>query len=193
MHDITLEIISDNNIEQCRQLCDELMAFQKAKAVMHPENFNEMNFDTRMKKSYEKALEKQVILIKDRDTPVGYIFSTIEEFGPEVRTAFPPWAPIAENSQGFCPDWVELPQKIGCISNLYLQEAYHGTGLGSKLVKLATAWLESFADINLTFVFVSNGNEAAMDFYTRNGFTFSHDVFGGFIKAAYKRKNDTPQ
>ena len=193
MQNITIEIISDENIESCRQLCDELMAFQKSKATMHPEKFNGMNFDTRMKKSYEKALEKQVILLKDKGIPVGYVFSTIEEFGAEVRTSFPQWAPVSENSIGFYPDWVSLPQKIGGISNLYLQEPYHGTGLGSKLVKMATDWLESFSGINLMFVFVSNGNEAALDFYVRNGFTFSHDVFGGFIKAAYRKKSPAPQ
>jgi len=47
-------------------------------------------------------------------------------------------------------------------------------------------WLESFADVNLIFVYISNGNEDALQFYLNHGFTFSHNVFGGFITAAYK-------
>jgi hypothetical protein len=76
--DITIEIISDGQIEQCRSLCDELMRYQKSMAYIEPERFDAMNFDTRMKKSYENALEKQVVVVKDRGNPVGYIFSTIE-------------------------------------------------------------------------------------------------------------------
>ena len=47
-------------------------------------------------------------------------------------------------------------------------------------------WLESFADVNLTFIYISNGNDEALNFYLSRGFTYSHDVFGGFIKAVYK-------
>ena len=48
-------------------------------------------------------------------------------------------------------------------------------------------WLESFSDVNVIFVYISNGNDAALDFYLKNGFIYSHDVFGGFIKTAYKK------
>lgn len=71
---MTIEIIKNDDIGLCRDLCNELMAFQKSKAVIAPESFDNMNFDTRMLKSYENALEKQVILAKDKDVPVGYVF-----------------------------------------------------------------------------------------------------------------------
>ena len=188
MQNITFEVIRDENIEQCRGLCNELMAFQKSKARVHPEWFDFMNFDTRMKKSHENALRSQTIVVKNNDIPVGYVFSTIDNVEASDRNAYPAWASPEENSVGFYPEWVALPQKIGCLSNLYVRDEYRALGLGKELCRRTMEWLESFSDVNLTFVYISNGNDAALRFYLKHGFTFSHDVFGGFIQAAYKQK-----
>ncbi|NBD25178.1 GNAT family N-acetyltransferase [Paenibacillus glycinis] len=184
---ITVEIVQDGNIEPCRELCNELMAFQKSRATLAPELFDAMNFDTRMKRSYASALESQVILVKDDGVPVGYAFSTIDNIA-RSKHAYPDWAPRAEGSQGFYPDWDDLPDKVGCLNNLYLRDGYRHLGLGSKLFGMAMEWLDSFSDVDVIFIFVSNGNEAALDFYLGRGFAFSHDVFGGFIKTTYKRR-----
>lgn len=186
MQNITFEIIQDENIEQCRELCNELMAFQQSKATFHPEKFNFMNFDTRMKKSYENALERQIIVAKDNGIPIGYVFSAVDYVSIEDNAVYPDWAPLSENSIGFYPDWVKLPQKIGCLNNLYLRDQYRHLGLGVKLFEMSMEWLAGLIDVNLIFVYISNGNDAALNFYLKHGFTFSHDVFGGFIKAAYK-------
>ena len=188
MQDITVEIVQNDDIEACRELCSELMALQQAKATMHPENFNFMNFETRMKKSYEGAPERQVIIAKDKGTPIGYIFSVVNYVTEEERGAIPDWAPPSENSTGFYPDWLKLPQKIGCLNNLYLREQYRNSGLGTKLFEMSMAWLESAMEMDLIFVYISNGNDAALNFYLKHGFTFSHAVFDGFINAAYKRR-----
>jgi len=185
MGNITIEILKDDDIEQCRELCNELMKLQQEKSYYLSECFDMMNFDTRMKQSYEKALEKQVILVKDGGKPVGYIFSTIEKVAEEMRDFWPEWAPKVQGGLGFYPTWLELPQKIGCLSNLYLRKEYQGLGLGSKLCDMAMEWLGSFPDAPITFVYASNGNDAAYDFYLKRGFIESHDVFGEFIKAAY--------
>jgi GNAT superfamily N-acetyltransferase len=189
MENITMEVVKVGNIEQCRELCNELMAFQKSKATIAPEKFDMMNFDTRMKKSFENALESQVIVVKDKGIPVGYVFSTVDRVENSERV-IPDWAPKVdpENSKGFYPEWVKLPQKIGCLNNLYLRDQYRGVGLGSKLFERSMEWLESFTDVDLVFIYISNGNDAALQFYLSRGFTFSHDVFGGFIKAVYKYK-----
>ncbi len=189
MPDITIEIVRNGDIEQCRGLCDELMAFQKSRARIHPECFDYMSFDTRMKKSFESALRSQVIVARDRGIPIGYVFSTIDEVEASDRNAYPAWAPAEENSIGFYPEWIALPQKIGCLSNLYLRDGYRGSGLGSRLFEMAMEWLESFSDVNLVFVYISNGNDSALQFYLNHSFTFSHDVFGGFIQAAYKQRS----
>lgn len=74
MKNITIETITNGDIEQCRDLCNELMAFQKSKAFIAPEKFDLMTFDTRMKKSYESSMASQVVVIKDDGFPVGYVF-----------------------------------------------------------------------------------------------------------------------
>lgn len=189
MNNITIEVVTDGNIEQCRELCNELMTFQKSKATLAPEAFDTMNFDTRMKKSFEHALASQVVVVKDNGIPVGYVFSTIDLI-EEQNGSIPDWAPVEdlETCKGFYPEWVQLPKKIGCLNNLYIRDEYRAMKLGSKLFDMSMAWLESFADVDLIFVYVSNGNDAALHFYLSRGFTYSHDVFGGFIKAVYKEK-----
>lgn len=188
MPNFTIEILEDGNIESCRELCNELMAFQKSKALLWPELFDLMTFDTRMKRTHENALRSQTIVAKDNGIPVGYVFSAIDQVESADRTAAPDWAPAGDNFAGFYPDWVTLPQKIGCLNNLYLRTGYRGSGLGAKLFDMSMGWLESFPDVNLFFVYISNGNGDALRFYLRHGFTFSHDVFGGFIQAAYRQK-----
>ncbi len=176
---ITIEVVRDGNIEQCRDLCNELMAFQKSKAVMEPERFDTMSFDTRMKKSYEISLESQVLVVKDSGIPVGYSFSTIEDTQKSRSSG---------QYTGLYPEWDSFPQKIGCLSNLYFREKYRGMGLGSRLFEMSMEWLEGFPDVDLILIYVSNGNDDALSFYLNRGFTFSHDVYGGFIKAVYKFK-----
>ncbi|WP_308636894.1 GNAT family N-acetyltransferase [Paenibacillus silvisoli] len=190
MGKITLEEIEDGNIEPCRSLCNELMAFQKSKAVIAPEVFDSMNFDNRMKRSFEHAAESQVVVVKDDGVPVGYVFSTIDSTANR-STAIPDWAPVQDPAtvKGLYPDWDELPAKVGCLNNLYLRDGYRDKGLGSRLFNLSMDWLESFPDVDLIFIYVSNGNEDALQFYLTRGFAFSHDVFGGFIKALYRYKS----
>ncbi len=189
MERITIEVVKDGNIEQLRELCNELMAFQKSLATIAPEKFDEMNFDSRMKKSYESSLASHVIVVRDDGLPVGYVYSTVDKV-ENSKNSYPEWAPRdnMENSKGFYPEWENFPNKIGCLNNLYLRDQYRAMGLGSKLFDMSMEWLESFQDVDVVFIYISNGNDAALDFYLSRGFTFSHDVFGGFIKAVYKYK-----
>jgi GNAT superfamily N-acetyltransferase len=177
MKEITFEIVEDDDIEQCRELCDELMRFQRSMATIEPERFDTMDFDTRMMKSYETALEKQVVVAKVGNDPIGYVFSTVESSESMVDSPF-----------GLLPRDRDLPSKVGCLSNLYLKREYRGTGIGSSLFKMSMDWLDGFPDIDRTFIFISNGNGVAYDFYRKRGFAYSHDVMGGFIKAMCKRR-----
>ncbi|WP_123040381.1 GNAT family N-acetyltransferase [Cohnella candidum] len=184
---ITIEILQDGNIEICRDLCNELMAFQKSKATMAPEKFDAMNFDTRMKRSYELAKEKQVIVAKADGVPIGYAFSTIDVI-ERGKLTIPEWAPNRDQPGvlGFYPDWEHLPERVGCLSNLYIRDGYRHLGLGSKLFRMSMEWMASFPDVECVFIYVSNGNREALDFYLKHGFLYSHDVFGGFIQAVCK-------
>lgn len=189
MANVIIEIVNDGNIEQCRDLCNELMAFQKSKAVIAPEAFDGMNFETRLKSSFERSALSQLVVAKDDGLPIGYVFSTIDRISDGDKADIPEWAPVndGEKVMGFYPDWDDLPEKAGCLSQLYFRDKYRGLGLGSKLMTAAMGWLGSFPDSNLAFVYISNGNDDAYNFYLRKGFVYSHDVFGGFIKAAYYR------
>ena len=189
MPNICVENVQSEHIAQCSELCNELMALQRAKARIHPECFDGMDFHTRMEKSYIHALRKQVVIAKDGAEPIGYVFSTIDFITEDARKYVPEWAPAGTGQTGFYPDRVKLPQHIGCLNNLYLRPAYHRTGLGKKLLSLSVQWFESFTDVPLIFVYVSNGNDTALDFYRHHGFAYSHDVFGGFIHALYKKNS----
>ena len=177
MKDISFEIVQDGGIEQCRELCNELMAFQKSKAFLEPERFDAMDFDTRMRRSYDCALAKQVVVVKDSGVPVGYAFSTIDSLDDLRRSPFK-----------LLPERSDLPSRIGCLSNLYLREGYRGTGLGSKLFDMSMDWFDRFDDLSQIFIFISNGNDDAYDFYIKRGFVYSHAVLGGFIKAVRKER-----
>lgn len=187
---ISFDLITDGDIEPCRELCNELMAFQKSKAVMAKEAFDQMNFDTRMKQSYGKALRSHVVVARDGGVPIGYVFSTVDEVSDPGAVVAPPWAPIREGEpvRGFNPDWLK-PQLVGTLSNLYFKEEYRGLGLGKKLLQQSMDWFNGFDDVNVVLIHVSNGNDNALQFYLHNGFTFSHDVFGGFIQAVYRVKD----
>lgn len=190
MQNITIEIVNDANIEQCRDLCNELMAFQKSKAIIVPSAFDGMNYETRLKSSFENSPLNQLIVAKDNGVPIGYVFSSIENVADGDKTVIPEWAPVEKGQEvlGFYPNWDKLPEKVGCLNHLYFRDEYRGKGLGSKLFNAAMEWLESFDDVNMTFVYISNGNDDALKFYLNHGFVYSHDVFGGFIKAAYRIK-----
>lgn len=71
------EIITDEEIEYCRDLCNELMAFQKSKAHITPELFDHMNFDTRMVPSVKSALHNYTVIVKDGEKIVAYVYSNI--------------------------------------------------------------------------------------------------------------------
>lgn len=188
--DISFEVLQGDAIKECRDLCDELMAFQKEKAVLHPEAFDGMNFDTRMKSSYDSALENYVVVMRDGKTPVGYAFCAIEEATEANAHYRPAWADECETFNGFYPQWLALPARIGCLNNLYLREAYRGKGYGSQLCDMGIRWLESHSGCEHFFVYVSNGNEQVSRLYASKGFAYSHDVWGGFIKAAHRRNKN---
>ena len=187
MGKISYNVVEGEEIKLCRELCNDLMAYQKAQAKLWPERFDGMNFDTRMKKSFLNTPDSQTIVAFDNGIPIGYIFSTIENISHGDKSAVPDWAPpkVSDDYQGFYPDWDELPARCGCLNNLYIKPEYQHQGIGVELFKRSMEWMASFSDVDTVFVYISNGNDNALNFYLRHGFIFSHNVFGGFIKAAY--------
>ena len=169
------EIISEEEIECCRELCNELMAFQKSKAYIQPELFDNMNFDTRMIPSVKKALHNYIVVVKDENQIVGYVYSNIspkETYSNEFATFFD-----LNSVSG---------DTVGCLSQFYIKEGYRQYGIGSKLFTMSMEWLQQFDEIEDYFIFVSNGNDDALEFYKRKGFSISHDILDGFITVLRK-------
>jgi len=78
-----------------------------------------------------------------------------------------------------------MPQKIGCLSNLYVLLEYRGRHIAHTLCTDTMRWLRAVPDIQTIYVYVSNGNDSVISLYKNLGFQYIHDVFGGFVPAYY--------
>ena len=174
---IQYEVIPDEKMECCRDICNELMAFQQSKSHIKPELFDNMNFDTRMIPSIKNALNNFTVVVKDNEEVVGYVYSNIspkETYSSDFATFFD-MSSVSKNN-------------VGCLSQFYIKEDYRQYGIGSKLFNMSMDWLKQFDDVEDYFIFVSNGNDSALEFYKRKGFLESHDILDGFISVLRNKK-----
>ncbi|TKD72189.1 GNAT family N-acetyltransferase [Pseudalkalibacillus hwajinpoensis] len=168
--ELTYKVIPEEEIELCRDLCNELMAFQKSISTIKPELFDNMNFDTRMIPSIKSATSNYTVIVKDGEKIVAYVYSNIspkENYSNEFATFFN-LSSVAGTH-------------VGCLSQFYIREGYRDYGIGKTLFNMSMEWMKQFEDVEDYFVFVSNGNHHALDFYKRRGFKVSHDILDGFI------------
>lgn len=172
---INYEVISVDNIVCIKDLCNELMTYQKGQSHFHSELFDSMNFETRLVPCLKSAKANYIIAAKDNNEIVGYAYSNI--------------APKEIYSEGFatlkCDAFFDFDSvksaDVGCLSQFYIKEGYRNVGIGSILFEKSMDWLNSFSCIDDLFIFVSNGNSNALKFYQRKGFKVSHDILDGFI------------
>ncbi|KAA0547034.1 GNAT family N-acetyltransferase [Bacillus sp. BGMRC 2118] len=173
------EVITVNQIEICRDLCNELMAFQKSVAYIKPEIFDNMRFETRLVPSVKNALHNYIVVVKDGDTPVAYMYSTIsskETHSNEFATFFDLQSVRKEN--------------VGNLAQFYIKDKYRQHGIGSRLFTMSMDWMSMFEDVEDFFIYVSNGNKNALEFYKQKGFTVSHDILNGFITVLRCHRNE---
>jgi ribosomal protein S18 acetylase RimI-like enzyme len=173
--DLNYEIISDEEIETCRDLCNELMTFQKSKAHITPELFNHMNFDTRMVPSVKNAIHNYIVIVKDGEKIIAYVYSNIS-----------PKEAYSNNFATFFDITSVRKKNVGCLSQIYIKDEYRQYGIGSKLFDMSMDWLVQFDDVEDYFIYVSNGNDNALEFYKYKGFTVSHTILDGFITVLRK-------
>lgn len=172
---IHYEVIDKDSIILIKDLCNELMAYQKSKAHIHPEWFDNMCFETRMLPSVTSAKANFIFTAMDGSEIVGYAYSNI--------------CPKTTYSGGFATlepvDFFDFAtvegDDVGCLSQFYIKEDYRKTGIGTVLFNESIDWLNSFDSIKDIFIFVSNGNDNALRFYQGKGFKISHNILGGFI------------
>ncbi|WP_421378353.1 GNAT family N-acetyltransferase [Bacillus salacetis] len=174
---LTYEVIPEEKVEVLREACNELMTFQKSKAFITPELFDEMNFETRLVPSFKKALNNYLVAVKDGEKIVGYVYTNIspkEAYDTDFATFFDLSSVTGEN--------------VGCLSQFYINEKYRALGVGSVLFNMSMEWLNQFEDVEDYFIYVSNGNQNALEFYKRKGFQVSHEILGGFITVLRSRR-----
>ena len=117
---LNYEVIPDEKIECCKDICNELMTFQKSKAYIKPELFDIMNFDTRMVPSINNALDNYIVVVKADNQIVGYVYSNIspkEAYSNDFATFFGLSSVRKDN--------------VGCLSQFYIKEAYRQHGVRS--------------------------------------------------------------
>ncbi|MFE8700466.1 GNAT family N-acetyltransferase [Cytobacillus sp. FJAT-54145] len=174
---ITYEVLPVERVEECRDVCNDLMAFQKSKAYITPELFDSMNFETRMLPSIKNARHNYIVVVKDHGKTVGYVYSNIspkEAYSNDFATFF---------------DMASVKRElVGCLSQFYIKEEYRKYGVGSMLFSMSMDWLRQFSEVEDYFIFVSNGNADALEFYKRKGFNVSHDILDGFITVLRSHK-----
>jgi GNAT superfamily N-acetyltransferase len=173
---IHYEVISENHLLCIKDLCNDLMAYQKSKAHIHPELFDNMRFETRMIPSVKSAKANLIVVAKDEHEIVGYVYSNISP----KKTYSNKFATF------FDLDSVKHDD-VGCLSQFYIKEGYRNTGIGTVLFERSMDWLHSFQAIQDLFIFVSNGNDNALKFYLGKGFKISHQILDGFITVLRNR------
>lgn len=173
---IHYEVISEDNIDAIKDLCNDLMAYQKSKAFIYPEFFDGMCFETRMIPSVKSAKANYIITAKDGDKTVGYAYSNISP-----KTTYSGNVATLKSDFFFELDSVK-GDDVGCLSQFFIKEDYRNTGIGSVLFERSMNWLKSFESIDDLFIFVSNGNDTALKFYlNKGGFKISHEILDRFI------------
>jgi GNAT superfamily N-acetyltransferase len=175
---LKFEVLPDEKIECCKDLCNELMVYQKSKAYIKPELFDNMSFETRLLPSMKKAIHNYTVVVKDDDQIIAYVYSNIspkETYANEFATFFDMSSVDKHN--------------VGCLSQFYIKEDYRQYGIGSRLFNMSMEWIKQFDDVEDYFIYVSNGNTDALEFYKRKGFSVSHDILDGFITVLRNKKN----
>ncbi|WP_245243513.1 GNAT family N-acetyltransferase [Mesobacillus selenatarsenatis] len=167
---ITYELVPEEQLSTVKDLCNELMVYQKSLATIRPELFDGMSFETRLVPSVKNAKANQIIAAMDGDEVVGYVYSNVspkEVYSNEFATFFD-----MDSVKG---------NDVGCLSQFYIKNGYRSMGIGSVLYEKSKEWLDSQHDVHDQFIYVSNGNDSALHFYKSKGFKISHQILDGFI------------
>lgn len=164
---IHYEVVSEDNIICIKDLCNDLMAYQKSKAYIHPEWFDNMSYETRVLPSVKGAKANYIIVAKDENEIVGYAYSNISS-----KYTYSGGFATLEPVDFFDFDSVKTDD-VGCLSQFFIKENYRNMG--------SMNWLSTFKPISDLFIFVSNGNDNALKFYIHKGFKISHQILDGFI------------
>ncbi len=151
------KVTKKEDIEVIRPLVDQLFKLQaeRAEEKWKP-MLSSMTVESRLHPDFEAEVypyaDTQLIMVKDEDIN-RYV--------------------------GFAYSTMGRDQK-GNLKLYFIEEPYRGKGIGSKLFKDAMEFIEAHKPEEI-LIYVSNGNEQALNFYMNKGFRFKSVVFGGMV------------
>ena len=177
MVNMTIEyfVIPESEVECIRDLVNDLMHYQKSVASIHPEFFDGMSFDTRIAPALKSARLNHILVAKNGDEVIGYAYSTVAD-----KKIYSGGFATLQCDAFFDFESVD-GEEVGSLSQFFIKDGYRNTGVGSELYIQSMKWLGSFDFIKEIFIFVSNGNTNALNFYLNKGFKESHQILDGFI------------
>lgn len=187
MSEITYRDLTGGNVEECRELCNELMRFQAERSHKYTAALAAMNFDNRLKPAFDAAEEKFLCVAYDENRPVGYIFCEAFVVTEAIKNFRFDWVNLPATANGLYPAELPVPVKAAHLNNIYVKPNYRGLNIGKTLLNRGMEWLKNARDAEYIFVHVSNGNTAAA-LYEKYGFAYSHSAFDGMIDA-YSMRN----
>jgi diamine N-acetyltransferase len=129
-------------LDSVQPLWEKLNKYHESKSIYFKDAFKNFTFETRKSKFINNEhIKVNVDLIKDTsaDLYIGYCISTLDK------------------------------NLSGEIDSLFIDEKYHGFGLGDNLMKRALLWLDSNHAVKKV-IGVASGNEGVLDFYEHYGF-----------------------
>ena len=177
------DLSADGPVEECRDLCNALMQLQADRSVKYKKILESMDFENRLKPSFNGAKNRFLYVAYDRDKPLGYIFCEADAVTEETKKARPGWADLIPEKAGeLYPSNLVVPAVVSHLNNLYVMPEYREQHIGSELMDKGMEWLRSVPDVRYMFVHVSNGNNAGL-LYEKYGFIYSHEVYDGMIDA----------
>ena len=151
------KVSKKDDVEVIRPLVDQLFKLQadRAEEKWKP-ILSSMTVESRLHPDFEAEeypyADTQLIMVKDEDIN-RYV--------------------------GFAYSTLGRNQK-GNLKLYFTEEAYRGKGIGTKLFKDAMAFLIAHQPEEI-LIYVSNGNEQALNFYQNKGFRYKSTVFGGMV------------
>lgn len=175
---IKYKVFNQGDVNQVKDLCNDLMKYQAERAYILPEVMASMNFENRLLPEFKQNTEKFMVIAYDQDKAIAFGFANVHRVEKDEKK--PSWAGTLKG-QGFYPPAYKA-ERIGTFKLLYVKPKYRGLSIGLEISQRIMNWLSS-RDIEDIWVYVANGNEIVGDFYEKLGFTLSHDVYEGFIKA----------
>ena len=150
-------VTKKEDVEVIRPLVDQLFKLQAERAdEKWKQILSSMTIESRLHPDFEAEVfpyaDTQLIMVKDMDTNryVGFAYSVMDR------------------------------DQKGNLKLYYLEEAYRGKGIGSKMFEDAMTFIEAHQPEE-TLIYVSDGNEQALNFYKSKGFKFKSLVWDGMV------------